>query len=257
MMNYDDFVSVSVIKESFKKTCEVSDIVLHLLQKERKKREEYFYADVKINRPNTQKFHRKCFIMLEKDFRADPKHITSYNLLKFKDKSNGILIEPTIFTKEFGLIGEPDIFFEQLNSADIVEIKDRDYKERSAFDVIQAKTYMFIIGCQDSKIIKRGNNFPKSIRKQHRENVSGHILYRGGKIISVPPIDRGIIELKASEILETIKRYNSISDLPEPTRCDSGCVNFYHCEKKGNVYENTFASPGRAEIKSLAYLARA
>lgn len=257
MMNYDNFVSVSVLKESIKQTCEISPLVLHFLQKERKEREKHFYADVKINRTNHQRFHQKCFNLLEKDFKADTKHMASYNLLKLKNRSSEILVEPTIFTEKFGLIGEPDIIFLPRKSADIVEIKDRNYLERSALDMIQAEAYMFITGCHDSKIIKKGNKWPKNIKKYHRENVSGHILYRGGKIITLPLLNEGIIELKASETLEAIKNYNSISDLPEPTKCDINCVNFYHCEKKGEIYENTLASPGRVEVKSPVYRARA
>lgn len=257
-------ISVSVLKQSFntRQTCEINPYVLYFIQKairEKKENNGYVGADAKINKhmSNGKRFHEKNYKLLRNGFWKDKRDYASFQLFKMKNESKEIMIEPTLFSEELGLIGEPDVIFFSKDSASILELKNRRSYEMSLLDNIQVEAYVMLFGDQGSKIIRNGYKDTRSIKKYYKEDIRGSILYNDGAIMRVPLQNNDKIESKISEISKNLKRYKSISDLPKPTRCSTNCVNFYHCEKKGKFYENTFADSGRAEIESLVYSRRA
>lgn len=258
------FISASVLKQSFntRQTCEINPYVLYFIQKatrEKKENNGHDGADVKINKhmSNGERFHEKKYRLLRTGIWKNKRDYASFQLLKMKNASKEVMIEPTLFSEDLGLIGEPDVIFFSKDSASILELKNKRSYEMSPLDIIQVEAYIMLFGNQDSKIIRNGYKDPRSIKKYYRKDVKGSIMYNDGTIMRVPLENKDKIESNVSEISENLKICKSISDLPEPTRCNINCVNFYHCEKKGKLYENTPASPGRFEIESPPYLTRA
>lgn len=206
---------------------------------------------------NGERFHEKKYKLLRDGIWKNKKDYVSFQLFKMKNASKEIMIEPTLFSEDLGLIGEPDVIFFSKDSASILELKNKRFYEMSPLDIIQVEAYIMLFRNQDSKIIRNGYKDPRSIKKYYREDVKGSIMYNDGTIMRVPLKNKDKIESNLLEISENLKKCNSISDLPEPTKCNINCVNFNHCDKKGKFYENIFASPGRTEIESPFYSARA
>ncbi len=256
------FVSSSVIKESFRQTCEISPLVLYFIQKKIREdavNRKQLQSDVKINKhiSNGERFHEKYFSLLRNGLEKDKRDMVSFRMLELTNGSREIIIEPTIFSEELGMVGEPDVIVFSKNSEKVLELKNKSFYEGSELDKIQVQTYMTILENKDAKIIRDIHTAPSDVKKNHKK-VKGFVLYRDGKLMPVSLKDKELIKSKTSEILEDIGNYNSIFDLPKPTNCDAYCINAMHCIKRNGVrHENIFASPGGFEIESPLYGARA
>ncbi|MBU3958064.1 MAG: hypothetical protein KKB25_03235 [Nanoarchaeota archaeon] len=181
----------------------------------------------------------------------------SSELHEFKKRSGKILIEPAIFSKDLGLVGEPDAVLFSGEFTDILEFKDRAAYESLKIDELQVEAYMTIFGKEDSRIIEDGSG-TKRIDDEYKTDIRGFLIYNNGKITRVQLKNEELISLRASELLEEIRNYKSIYDLPLPERCVPECVNASYCKRRnGILYENIAASSGGAKRKSPAYFARA
>ncbi len=113
-------ISTSVLKESFKEeeSCEICPHVLYFIQKWKREKEpgKALIGDIKINvgKSNKNIFHKECFRILEDKRNKNGNHKHALNdevsskLYAFKKGSKKILVEPTIFSKDLGVVGEPD-----------------------------------------------------------------------------------------------------------------------------------------------------
>ena len=267
--NNGTLISTSVLKNSFEedKSCEIGPLALHFIQKLKREKEpgNALIGDMKINvgKSNKNIFHKECFKVLEdkRNKNGDRNHALNYKvsseLYMFKKGSRKILVEPTIFSRDLGVVGEPDAVLFSREFTDILEFKDRTTYERSKIDELQVETYMTIFGKEDSSIIG-GDLRPMIIDEEYKTGIRGFLIYNNGKVMQVQLKNEKLIRLRASELLEEIRNYNSINDLPLPRRCVPECVNASYCKRRSEVlYENTAASSRRTKGKSRAYRARA
>jgi hypothetical protein len=273
--NNGTLISVSVLKKSFEKGCEIGPHTLYFIQKWKREKEpsSKLIGDIKINIGKSSKniFHRECFNILEGKRNKKRNHKPALSseasyalndrvaseLFRFKKDSKKILVEPTIFSKKLGVVGEPDAVSFSGEFTDILEFKDRAAYGSSKIDELQVEAYMAIFGNEDSNIIEDGLG-PSMINEKYKTKVRGFLIYKNGKIMQVQLKNEDLISLRASELLEEIRNYNSIYDLPLPRKCVPDCINALYCKRRSGVlYENTAASPGRSKGKSRAYRARA
>ncbi len=267
--NNGTLISTSVLKNSFEedKSCEIGPLALHFIQKLKREKEpgNALIGDIKINvgKSNKNIFHKECFKILEdkRNKNGNHNHALNYKvsseLYMFKKGSRKILIEPTIFSRTLGMVGEPDAVLFSKESTNILEFKDRTTYERSKIDGLQVETYMTIFGKDDSRIIGDCSE-PKRIDNEYKTDIRGFLIYNNGKVMQVQLKNEELIHLRASELLEEIRNYNSINDLPLPRSCVPECVNALYCKRRSEVlYENTPASSRGPKGKSRAYRARA
>ncbi|MFZ3077245.1 MAG: PD-(D/E)XK nuclease family protein [Candidatus Aenigmatarchaeota archaeon] len=208
---------------------------------------------MKINPKRGESFHQEHYKLLDTKSKKDK---AALRLSEFKKGSREAIIEPTLYSPELRIIGQPDIIFFHKDSAKIIELKSKRFEKASPLDEIQVQAYMLMLNHEDTKILR--NNNPSSCVKKNHKKVHGFVLYRDGKINPVFLNDGELIKTKASKLLEDLIIYKSIDDLPEPSSCNEYCINFRHCTKRkgGYNYENTFAGSGRFEIERPAYHAR-
>lgn len=233
--NNGTFISASVIKEGFRQTCDISPFALHFIQKQiRERKTNNKYSDVKINthKSGGERFHEKQFKFLRGELDDRNVSAVTSRLLDLKNESDVVLIEPTLFSDDLHIIGQPDVLLFSENSATVVELKNKKLYEKSVFDRIQIATYMLIFKDYSSKIVENGNMEPISIEERYKKNPLGILLYKDGKAIPSSQRDEDVIKMKATDLLEKIGTYSSIQELALPQRCDTDCVNFNYCSRK-------------------------
>ncbi len=267
--NAAPLISTSVLKQSFmpaEESCAISPHALYFIQKHLREKGagNELTGDIKINAKVSNKdgFHKSCFDILEnngkeKNYRCRLNGGVTAQLRGFKDCSREFSIEPAIFSKKFGVVGEPDVIFLSKERADILELKRKTSNAASIIDGLQVEIYMAIFEMEDSSIICNGSK-PACIGDEYKPNISGHVLYSDGKLIKIQTKNKTLIHLKASSLQKEIQRYKSIYNLPLPEKCFPDCINARYCQKRNSVfYENNAPSSGRAKGKSRAYRARA
>lgn len=259
MRGQDGCVPVSVIREAVSPKCNISTLVSNfLLQDKRKNEKKPEIAVQKKASPAARSssegrsFHKGYSNFMRKDLK--PYDAISSVLHRMKRESLDFAISSDIVSEACKMMGAPDFIFYNFSSVKTVELKKRPFPSKyELFDRIQVESYMLILGDESLETV------PHMLKADLKnKDIEGYLLYGNGSLIRVEPKNSELIRLKASETLEMIDKYKSISELPKPSRCNPNCSNVDFCIGNNVIqYENIFAGSGRAKIESPAYGARA
>lgn len=250
MMNYYDFVSVSVLKDSVDDSkCERSPIIKHIIQERIAKG----YKSRNFHSPTKGKiFHDNYFKIFENGLKKCAEYdLVALRLLNLKRNSKRYAINPIILSEFYHITGTPDFYLEKTDFAVVVELKNRHSSTFSNSDKLQVGAYMTILKDpwfrSEPRLYCRG------------KGIKGYVLFNDGVLKNVNFNDEDLIKAKALEILGKVDDYQINNILPKSKRCNPYCENIDYCNQIDGVipHENLIAGSGRLEIKSPFYSARA